>query len=47
MLSFLIQRRPMVLRALIALTVMLLLLALNPAAGSAQILYKLHSLRSH
>jgi uncharacterized protein YgiM (DUF1202 family) len=34
--SFLIQRRPMVLRALIALTVMLLLLALNPAAGSAQ-----------
>jgi uncharacterized protein YgiM (DUF1202 family) len=34
--SFLIQRRPMALRALIALTVMLLLLALNPAAGSAQ-----------
>ena len=34
--SFLIQRRPMVLRALIALTAMLLLLALNPAAGSAQ-----------
>jgi uncharacterized protein YgiM (DUF1202 family) len=34
--SFLIQRQPMVLRALIALTVMLLLLALNPAAGSAQ-----------
>jgi len=34
--SFLIQRRPTVLRALIALTVMLLLLALNPAAGSAQ-----------
>ncbi len=34
--SFLIQRLPMVLRALIALTVMLLLLALNPAAGSAQ-----------
>jgi uncharacterized protein YgiM (DUF1202 family) len=34
--SFLIQRRPMVLRALIVLTVMLLLLALNPAAGSAQ-----------
>jgi uncharacterized protein YgiM (DUF1202 family) len=34
--SFLIQRRPTVLRALIALTAMLLLLALNPAAGSAQ-----------
>jgi uncharacterized protein YgiM (DUF1202 family) len=34
--SFLIQRRPMVLRALIVLTVVLLLLALNPAAGSAQ-----------
>ena len=34
--SFLIQRRPMALRALIALTVMLLLLALNPVAGSAQ-----------
>jgi uncharacterized protein YgiM (DUF1202 family) len=34
--SFLIQRQPMVLRALIALTAMLLLLALNPAAGSAQ-----------
>ena len=34
--SFLIQHRPMVLRALIALTAMLLLLALNPAAGSAQ-----------
>lgn len=34
--SFLIQRRPMVLRVLIALTAMLLLLALNPAAGSAQ-----------
>ncbi len=34
--SFLIQCRPMVLRALIALTVMLLLLGLNPAAGSAQ-----------
>lgn len=34
--SFLIQRLPMVLRALIALTAMLLLLALNPAAGSAQ-----------
>src|SRR5215217_2563023 len=34
--SFLIQRRPTVLRALIAFTVMLLLVALNPAAGSAQ-----------
>src|SRR5215207_9787612 len=35
--SFLIQRRPTVLRALIALTVMMLLLALNPAATSAQL----------
>ena len=34
--SFSIQRRPTGLRALIAITVMLLLVALNPAAGSAQ-----------
>src|SRR3954453_17336725 len=31
-----IQRRPVVLRALMAFTVMLVLVALNPAAGSAQ-----------
>ena len=31
-----IQRRPLVLRALAAFTVMLFLIALNPAAGSAQ-----------
>jgi uncharacterized protein YgiM (DUF1202 family) len=34
--SFSVQRRPTGLRALIAITVMLLLVALNPAAGSAQ-----------
>jgi hypothetical protein len=31
-----IQRRPLVLRALAAFTVMLFLVALNPAAGGAQ-----------
>ncbi len=34
--SLAIQRRPMMLRALMAITVTLLLVALNPAAGSAQ-----------
>jgi uncharacterized protein YgiM (DUF1202 family) len=33
---WMIQRRPVVLRALMAFTVMLVLAALNPAAGSAQ-----------